>query len=110
MVVAWVRGISPADDFDATGPICPIGLICPMRRSIPTKSSEPPPLPAGSITGPCAGDSVWTGWDRPCGSSWAGPEYQAGECLGIEGLRRPLPASAPTAWVAFARAQAYEKG
>src|SRR5215467_7560803 len=55
------------------------GANRPLRRSNAGKSSAPPerfwsnPNCERSITDPCAGDSAWIGWDRPCAFSLTDP-------------------------------------
>src|SRR5437773_2496419 len=57
-----------------------------LRRSSEGKSSAAPekfwsnPNCERSITDPCAGDSAWIDWDRPCAFSLTGPLCPVAKC------------------------------
>src|SRR5437773_714870 len=99
-------------------PACGIGLITvgpskPLRRSSAGKSPAAPEkfwssaTGKGSIIDPCAGDSAWIGWDRPCAFFLRAPSCPAAKRPANAALRHRL-ALVPTEPVppAFECAQA----
>src|ERR1700745_1601817 len=67
----------------------------PLRRSNAGKSAAPEKSWSNatderSITDPCAADSAWIGWDRPCAFSLRDPSCQAAKCLLKVNLRHRL--------------------
>src|SRR5436189_1831126 len=81
--------------FCGIGPIA-AGLSRALRRSNEGKSSAAPekfwsnPNCERSITDLCAGDSAWTGWDRPCAFSLTGPLCPVVKCPANAGYRHRL--------------------
>src|SRR5882724_4089808 len=67
-----------------------------LRRSSEGKSSAAPekfwsnPNCERSITDPCAGDSAWIGWDRPCAFSLRDPLYPVAKRPANAGRRHRL--------------------